>query len=256
MAIPWKVLPDPQSMYEEVRKHLQEMLEVGAITPWLSPWAPAVVLVQKKNGKLQFYINLHRLNNMIEKDAYSLPQIQKMLECLWGAIWLISLDLKSGYWQVWMKEECTFYTAFTVGLLGFYQCKCMPLGLTNAPATFQHLIEKYLGDLQLSWCIIYLDGIIVFAAIPNEHLTRLWAVLTKLRGAGLKLNPEKCEFFKKEIVYLGHVVCRDGVWTAEHKIEAVRKGTVPHIVTEVRSFLGFAIYYHWFLKGFASVPQP
>ena len=132
----------------------------------------------------------------------------------------------------------------------------MPFGLTNAPVTFQCLMETCLGDLQFSWCIIYLDGIIVYPAIPKEHLERLQAVFIKLRGVGLNLKPEKCEFFKKEIVYLSHVVSQDGVQTDERKIEVVRKWPVPHAVMEVRSFLGFANYYCQFLKRYALVILP
>ena len=85
----------------------------------------------------------------------------------------MSLDLKSGYWQVEMDKESKPLTAFTVGPLGFYECERMPFGLTNAPATFQHLMESCLGELHLSWCIMYLDDIIVFSKTPEEHLKRL-----------------------------------------------------------------------------------
>ena len=117
-------------------------------------------------------INMCRLNNMTVKDAYSLPKIQEMLQCICGAIWFTSLNLKLGYWQVRMKE-CKAYMAFTVGLLGLYKWKCMAFWLTNASATFQHLMETCLGELQLNWCIIYLGGIIAFATIPKELLERL-----------------------------------------------------------------------------------
>ena len=117
------------------------------------------------------------------KDAYNLPQIQEMLECLCAAIWFMSLDLKLSYWQVRMKEECKAYMAFIMGPLGFFECKCMPCGLTNMLTTFQHLMETCFGDLELNWCIIYLDDIIIFATIPKEHLKRLQAVFTKLGGS-------------------------------------------------------------------------
>ena len=85
----------------------------------------------------------------------------------------MSLDLKSGYWQVEMDEASKPLTAFTVGPLGFYECKRMSFGLTNAPATFQRLMESCLGDLHLNWCIIYLDDVIVFLKTPKEHIERL-----------------------------------------------------------------------------------
>ena len=87
-------------MYEEVKVHIQEMLDVGAIRPSNSPQASAVVLVQKKDGKLWFSIDLCKLIARTIKDAYSLPRIDETLDCLNGAEWFSSLDLKLGYWQV------------------------------------------------------------------------------------------------------------------------------------------------------------
>ena len=90
-----------------------------------------------------------------------------MLSCLNGAEWFTSLDLKSGYWQVEMEDDCKALTAFTVGPLGFYECERMPFGLTNAPAMFQHLMQSCLGSLHLQYCIIYLDDRIVFSKTPE-----------------------------------------------------------------------------------------
>ena len=163
----------PPHQYDEVRKHLREMLEIGAIRKSNSPWASPVVLVCKKDGSLRFCIDLHRLNARTVKDAYSLPRIEDALDSLDSACIFTSLDLKSGYWQVELDEESIPLTAFTVGPLGFYKCVHMPFGLTNAPATFQHLMETCLGELHLNWCIIYLDDIIIFSKTPQEHLKRL-----------------------------------------------------------------------------------
>ena len=126
----------------------------------------------ERKGSLQFCIDLRRLNTHSIKDAYSLPCIDETLDCLGGAIIFTSFDLKCGYWQVEMDEESKPLTTFTVGPLGFYECERMPFGLTNVPTTFQHLMESCLGELHLSWCIIYLDDI-VFSKTPEEHLKRL-----------------------------------------------------------------------------------
>ena len=145
----------PPSQYDAVRKHLQEMLDLGAIRPSDSPWCSAVVLVKKKSGELRFCIDLRKLNARTVKDAYSLPRIDETLERLKGSCIFSSLDLKSGYWQVEIEEESKKYTAFTCGPLGFFECNRMPFGATNAPATFQRLMESCLSDLNLNWCIIY-----------------------------------------------------------------------------------------------------
>ena len=216
----------PPHQYEEVRKHLQEMLDIGAICRSTSPWASPVVLVCKKDGSLQFCIDLRRLNNQTIKDAQSLPRIEDSLDCLDGATIFTSLDLQSGYWQVEMTEASKPLTAFTVGPLGFYECVQMPFGLTNAPATFQHLMESCLGEMHLKWCIIYLDDIIVFSKTPEEHIERLRGVFEKLSAAGLRLKLSKCEFFKSQVTYLGHIVSKNGIETDPKKIDAIKKWPV------------------------------
>ena len=127
----------PPSMVEEVRNHLREMLEPGAIRPSWSAWCNAVELIRKKHGGLCFCIDFHCLNACIKKDSYPLPKIQEALESLVGARHFSCLDLKSRFWQIRMDEASEQYTAFTVGDLGFFKCDRMPFGLCNALATFQ-----------------------------------------------------------------------------------------------------------------------
>ena len=246
----------PPQMYDEVKTHLQEMLDLGAIRPSNSPWASAIVLVRKKDGRLRFCIDLRKLNNRTVKDAYSLPRIESILDSLGGAQIFSTLDLKAGYWQVEMAEECKAYTAFTCGPLGFYECDTMPFGATNAPATFQRLMHDCLGELNMNWCIVYLDDIIIFSDTKEEHLKRLEAVFQKLCAAGLKLKPSKCFFFREEIEYLGHVVSGKGISTNPKKIEAVSKWPTPKTVYDVRSFLGFVGYYRRFIKNFSRITKP
>ena len=156
---------------------------------------------------------MRKLNIQTIKDAQSLPRIEDSLDCLEGAAIFTSLDLQLGYWQVEMTEASKPLTAFTVGHLGFYECIWMPFGLTNAVATFQHLMEACLGEMHLKWCIIYLDDIIVFSKTPEEHIERLRGVFKKLSAAGLRLKLSKCEFFKSQVTYLGHIVSKNGIET-------------------------------------------
>ena len=225
-----RILPH---QYEEVRKHLQEMLDIGAIHRSTSPCASPVVLVCKKDGGLQFCIDLKKLNNQTIKDAQSLPRIENSLNCLDGTTIFTSLDLQSGYWQVEMTEASKPLTAFTVRPLGFYECVQMLFGLTNASATFQHLMETFLGEIHLKWFIIYLDDKIVFSKTPEEHIQRLRGVFEKLSAAGLRLKLSKCEFFKSQVTYLGHIVSKNGIETDPKNIEAIKKWPVPKTVTEV-----------------------
>ena len=193
------------------------------------------------------------MNARTIKDTFSLPRIDETLDCLNGAEWFSSLDLKSGYWQVEMEEDSKAFTAFTVGPLSFYEC--MPFGITNAPTTFHWLMQSCLGNLHLHYCIIYLNDVIVFSKTQEEHLLRLRAVFEKLNQVGLKLKPLKCKLFSHKLVYLGHVVSKNGIQTDPKKVEAISKWPVPTNVTEVRSFLGFTNYYWRIIKRYAPVAK-
>ena len=187
------------------------MLDVGAIKPSKSAWSNAVVLVQKKDGGLRFCIDFWRLNAQTQKDAFPLPWIHDAIDVLSGSKYYMTVDLLFGFWQTSMEESSKQYTAFTVGMLGFFQCECMPFGLCNAPATFQQLMTNCLGELNYLTCLVYLDDIVIYSSSQEEHIKHLWAVLKHFRLHGLKLKPLKCEFFKEKIEYLGHSVSSKGV---------------------------------------------
>ena len=163
-------------MVEEVRNHLNEMLESGAIRPSQSAWCNAVALVWKKDGSLHFCIDFHCLNACMKKDSYPLPRIQEALESLVGTGHFSCIDLISRFWQIKLEEALKQYTVFTVGNLGFFECNRMPIGLYNALATFQWLTQNCMGELNLIYCLIYLDDLIVFLQMVEEHLHQLCAV--------------------------------------------------------------------------------
>ena len=245
----------PPAQYDEVRKHLQDMLDCGAIRESHSPYASPIVLVRKKDSSLRLCIDYRKINEKTIKDSYALPRIEETLDALHGAKWFSSLDLQSGYWQVEIEEADKQKTAFTTPM-GFYECNRLPFGLTNAPATFQRLMEKCMGDLHLKECLIYLDDIIVFSSTFEEHLERLERVLNRLIEYGLKLKPSKCNFFMKEVKYLGHVISERGIETDPDKIKALQEWPVPSNITELRSFLGFAGYYRRFVKNYSKIAGP
>ena len=210
------------------------MLEAGAVRECQSPFSSNVVLVRKKDGLLRFCIDFRKLNSRTIKDAYTLPRIDDTIDTLLGAKFFSKLDLRSGYWQVEMKEEDKYKTAFSVGNLGFYECNRMAFGLTNAPATFQRLMERTMGELNLRECLIFLDDILIFSENFEDHLERLEAVFSRLKQQGLKLKPSKCEFFKTSVKYLGHVVSLNGVQTDPDKINALASWPEPNNVKELR----------------------
>ena len=196
----------PPPLLEEVHASLWDMLEMGVIHPSQSLWCNVVVLVRKKYGTLHFCVDFRCLNAWIKKDSYPLPHIQEALESMVGSAHFSSMDFKSGFWQIKIAQELQQYTAFTVGNLGFYKFTCMLFRLCNAPATFQHLMQNTLHELNLMYCMIYLDDIIIFGCMEEEHLECLHIVFERFRKFNLKLKPSKCSFFHSEIVYLTHHV--------------------------------------------------
>ena len=245
----------PLALQPVEEQEIQNMLDQDIIEPSNSPIASPVVLVKKSDGSYRFCVDYRDLNLHTRKDAYPLPRIEDCLDSLAGARWFCTLDLCSGYWQVELKEEDRYKTAFCTRS-GLYQFKVMSFGLCNAPATFERLMETILRGLQWRECLVYLDDIIIFGKTFDETLSRLSHVFDRIQDANLKLNPSKCSLFREEVAFLGHVVSPHGVHTDPSKIEAVVDWPTPKNVREVRSFLGLASYYRKFVKGFAAIARP
>ena len=232
------------------------MLDAGVIRPSNSPWCNAVVLVRKKDGSLCFCIDFRRLNSLTVKDSHPLPRICETLESLVGAAHYTTIDMNSGFWQVPMDDESKQYTAFTLGSMGLYECESMPFGLCNAPPTFQRLMLNCLSELNLTYCLIYLDDVIIFSKTEEEHLEWMRVVFDQFREHGLKLKPSKCEVFKTEINYLAHHVSKRGVLPSKKNLEAIARCPPPDTYTKVKSFVGLIGHYRHFIKGFANIVAP
>ena len=245
----------PPATRQEARQLIQGMLEKGVIRPSSSPWASPVVLVKKKDGSMRFCVDYRKVNAVTRKDAYPLPRVDDTLDTLSGSQWFSTLDLISGYWQVSMSPPDQEKTAFctTEGLFEFTK---MPFGLCNAPATFQRLMDLILSGLQWQSCLVYLDDIIIIGRTFLEHLNNLKNVFTRLREAGLKLQPPKCAFCQKKVSFLGHVVSADGVATDPSKLDKVQNWPTPTSQKDVQKFLGLANYYRRFTQDFAKVAKP
>ena len=155
-----------------------------------------------------------------------------------------------------MDEESKQYTTFTLGSMGLYECESMPFGLCNALPTFQRLMQNCLGKLNLTYCLIYLDDVIVFSEMSEEHLQRMRVVLDHLQEHGLKLRLSKCDVFKSEINYLAHHVSQKGVCPSKKNLESIAQCLPPDTYTKVKSFVGLVGHYQCFIKGFAKIAAP
>ena len=246
----------PLPLLEEVLASLRDMLEAGVIHPSQSPWCNVVVLVRKKNGTLCFCMDFRCLNARTKKDLYPLPQIQEALESMAGSAHFLSMDFKFDFWQIKMAPGSQQYTAFMVGNFGFYEFTRMPFRLCNAPAMFQHLMQNTLGELNLTYCVIYLDNIIVFGCMEEEHLEHLRMVFERFQEFNLKLKPSKCSFFQSKIVYLAHHVSRRGILPSQENVWAVQEFPMPETYMQVHAFCRLAGHYRRFIKGFANIVHP
>ncbi|XP_067620077.1 uncharacterized protein [Eurosta solidaginis] len=248
--------PKNPKMQEIINKEIDELIEKGCIEPSRSPHSAPIVLARKKNGKWRLWVDYRQLNARSVPDAYPLPRIQHILDRLRSARFISSLDLKNGYWQIPMEENSKQYTAFTVPGRGLYQWKVMPFGLHSAPATFQRALDHVIGPELEPYAFAYLDDIIITSKTLEEHIRHLAEVFQRLRGANLKINPEKCEFFKKSLKYLGHVVSEEGIHTDPDKIAAIKELTPPNNLRELRRFLGVVSWYRRFVSDFSQVSHP
>ncbi|KAI5627544.1 hypothetical protein C0J50_12903, partial [Silurus asotus] len=240
---------------DDVRRHIKELLAAGIIKESRSPYASPIVIARKKSGAIRMCVDYRTLNARTIPDQYTTPRIDDALDCLAGSKWFSVLDLRSGYYQIAMANDDKEKTAF-ICPLGFFQFERMPQGITGAPATFQRLMEKAVGDMHLLQVIVYLDDIIVFGRTLEEHEERLLKVLDRLRECGLKVSIDKCQFCQTQVRYVGHIVSADGVSPDPAKIEAVTRWKMPTDLKSLRSFLGFCGFYRRFIKQYSSIVRP
>ncbi|GBG68941.1 hypothetical protein CBR_g3640 [Chara braunii] len=240
---------------DELRRQLDELIEKGWIKPSSSPYGAPVLFVPKKEGELRLCIDYRGLNAITVKNAEPLPRIDDLLDRVQGCKYFSKIDLKSGYHQVEAQPEDQHKTAFRTRY-GHYEFVVMPFGLTNAPATFQRCMNDLFRDWLDKFVVVYLDDILNFSKSLEEHQNHLCQILTKLRESNFKINPKKCEWAKRQVLYLGHVVDGDGVRPEGAKIAAIRDWPTPHTLTELRSFLGLANYCRKFVRNFTSVAAP
>jgi len=238
----------PMPCREKVQQLLQDMLSKKIISPSKSLWASPVVLIQRKDGSIRFCIDYRKVNAVTRKDAYPLPRVDDTFDTLAGSSWFSTLDLKTGYWQVKVNPSDREKTAFCTQQ-GLFEFNVMPLGLCNAPATFQRLMNLVLAGIQWNICL-------VFGKTFEQHLHNLQQVLDRLQQAGMKLHPSKCQFLQHKVTFLGHIISQDGIYPNPDKKVRVAEWPTPKSAKEVQQLLGLANYYRRFVKDFAAVAKP
>uniref|UniRef100_A0A2N9HUA0 CCHC-type domain-containing protein n=1 Tax=Fagus sylvatica TaxID=28930 RepID=A0A2N9HUA0_FAGSY len=249
---PYRMAP---AELKELKEQLQDLLDQGFIRPSASPWGAPVLFVKKKDGSMRLCIDYRELNKVTIRNKYPLPRIDDLFDQLRGSEVFSKIDLRSGYHQLRVKEEDIPKTAFRTRY-GHYEFLVMPFGLTNAPAVFMDLMNRVFHEYLDSFVIVFIDDILVYSKSQEEHEEHLRIVLQILRDRKLFAKLKKCEFWMDRVVFLGHVISRDGITVDPSKIEAVVNWVRPTNVSEVRSFLGLAGYYRRFVEGFSCIATP
>ena len=239
---------------EALEKEVAKMLETGVIEPTgedalRKGWNSPVLLVRKKSGDFRFCVDFRKLNEVTYKINRPLPRIVELVEGATKASYFSKLDLASGYWQIPVAKESRPYLAFEANRQQ-YQFTVMPFGITNAPAVFQTMIERVLGDIP--GVSAYIDDVVVYSESKQEHLKTLEEVLKRMRAFNLKANVNKCEFGKREIEVFGFLVANGTVRPSPSRVEALSKMKKPTNPKELQSFLGMLNYYRDFIPDFAT----
>ncbi|XP_036140388.1 uncharacterized protein LOC118644842 [Monomorium pharaonis] len=245
---------------EEISKQINDLLINDSIEHSTSPYNSPLWIVPKKpdsqgNKRWRLVIDYRNLNEKTIGDAYPLPNITDILDQLGSAKYFSVLDLASGFHQIPMASKDAPKTAFSTPY-GHYQFKRMPFGLKNAPATFQRLMDNVLSGLQGNELFVYMDDIVIYAKSLREHEIKFTRLMQRLRNANLKLQPDKCEFLRHEVAYLGHIIGSNGVRPDPGKINSIMNFPTPKTPKNIKQFLGLAGYYRRFIPNFSKTAKP
>ena len=255
MPIRQKMRRIPYAYQNEFKNMLEEMKNSNMIVESHSPWCSPVRLLRKKDNSLRVTVDYRKLNDVTIKDAYPIPRIDNMFHKLSKAKVFTTLDLASGYYQVRMHPDSRKFTAFSCEH-GFFEYNVMPMGLSNACATFQRLMNTVLNELIGTICFVYLDDIIIYSSSFEEHLDYVKIVVERLRNNRLKVKLIKCKIAQVKIEYLSHEISDGKISPGKKKTEALYKFKQPQTIRQVQSFIGLGSYYRKFIPQFSKIISP
>jgi hypothetical protein len=214
-----------------------------------------VLFMKKKDGTQRMCVNYRSLNEVTIKNKYPLPRIKDLFDQMKGASVFSKIDLRSGYHQLKIRESDMPKTAFHTRY-GLYEYTMISFGLTNAPAYFMYLMNKVFIKYLDKFVVVFIDDILIFFKMEEEHEKHLTMVLEKLRSNQLYAKFSKCEFWLIEVAFLGHIISAGGVSVDPSKVKDVLNWMPQTNTSEIQSFLGLASYYRRFIKDFSKIVKP
>jgi hypothetical protein len=242
--------------YRELEKQVTKFLKDGILEVSQSPYGAPVLFVPKPNGRgLRLCVDYRALNSITVKNRCTIPRIDDLLDAVAGSSYFTSLDLTSGYHQILISEEDRPKTAFRTPF-GHFQFKVLIEGLTNAPATFQTVMNSILHPYIRKFVVVYIDDILIFSKSEAEHQAHVRLVLEVLKRERFFVWKAKSSFAQSEIKYLGHIVDKPGIRPDPKKVEAVQTWPVPKNVHDVRSILGLVNYFRKFIEHYSEIAVP
>ena len=241
--------------HEELQAQLDDLLAQGHIRPSTSPYGVPVLFVPKKDGRWRMCVDYRALNLQTIRDRYPLPRIDDLLDRLGKARHFMKLDLALGYHQIAIKESDIPKTTFRTQR-GQFEFIVMPFGVTNAPATFQRMMNSLFKEELDDFILVYLDDILIFSRTLQEHIRHIRIALERLRKAKFYPRLHKCSLFQTRVEYLGFDVSERGIQPSPEKVKTIVEWPTPKSVKDVRSFLGLAGFYRRFIKDFSLKARP
>ena len=245
----------PGPVSEEIEAQCQELSLLDIIEPSKSAWSSPVVPVRKKDGKLRLCVDYRKLNAVTRPDRFPLPNLTDSVYSLHGMQYFSTMDVVRGFYHLQLHPSSREVTAFA-SPRGHWQFRRLPFGLRNAPAAFQREMTHVLQEFPHKNVMVYIDDVLVMSRSLEEHLKMVDKVLTTLESYGIKVKPEKCTWFRKEVEYLGHVIGVEGIRKSRSFVHKIDEFPRPTTVRQLREFLGLANFQRKFVPNFSAIQKP